>query len=283
MTRIAIIGATGQLGYDLMRGGASHDMVGLSHEDIETTDRDRTRTILQKIQPDVVINTAAITKTELCETEPERAFSVNALGAGNVARAASELGASAIYISTDYVFDGAKSSYRESDAPNPLNVYGASKFSGELFTRIANPKHYIIRTGWLFGKNISHKGYNFVTLMRERGRGDAEVKVVNDQTGSPTYTLDLASKIYELVRAAPPFGTYHITNQGSATWFAFAKATFELSHMNSELTPISTEESGTKIARPRFSVLESAMLPEHGISLLRSWREALAAYLDEIK
>ncbi|MEK9148009.1 MAG: dTDP-4-dehydrorhamnose reductase [Patescibacteria group bacterium] len=218
MAKIAVIGASGMLGYDLMNAGRPDDtLVGLAHADIEITDPASVAVALERCRPEVVINAVAIIKTELCETEPDRAFLVNAVGAYNVAKAAAGLGAAVVFISTDYVFDGSKPSFTEEDAPYPLNVYGASKLAGEILTKIANPKHFIIRTGWLFGKKVSHKGYNFVTLMLERAKSEAEVRVVNDQTGSPTYTLDLALKIYELIRHQAPFGIYHITNQGGAT------------------------------------------------------------------
>lgn len=283
MARIAIIGASGMLGYDLLRAAQAGDTaIGLSHEDVEITDPESVRAALEGAKPDVVINTAAITKTELCEVEPERAFTVNAVGVYHVAKAARELGAAIVYISTDYVFDGAKPSFSEDDEPRPLNVYGAAKLAGEHLTRLANPRYYIARTGWLFGKNVSHKGYNFVTLMLDKAKSQSEVRVVNDQHGTPTYTLDLATKIYELIQRRAPFGTYHITNQGDATWYEFAKAIFELSGMNPKLIPIATAESGSKIRRPPFSVLENTKLGELGIEPLRPWPEALRVYLDEI-
>ena len=283
MARIAVIGSNGQLGFDLMRTGRPGDeLVGLTHVDVEITDPASVERALTAVKPDVVINTAAFHKTELCEQEPERAFKVNAAGAHHVARVSSGLGARTVYISTDYVFGGSHSAFSEADCPQPLNVYGASKYAGELATRIADPRSYVVRTGWLFGKNVSHKGYNFVTLMREKAKTEPEVRVVNDQRGSPTYTLDLAAKIHELVAADAPPGTYHITSGGSATWYELAKAVFELSGLAPALTPITTAESGTKIRRPAFSVLENSKLLEIGLAPLRPWREALSAYLGEI-
>lgn len=318
MARICVIGSNGQLGFDLMRTGRPGDeLVGLTHSDIEIIDPQSVERVLTAVKPDVVINTAAFHKTELCEQEPERAFKVNAAGAHHVARLTAGLGGRTVYISTDYVFGGSQPSFTplqpgrpihqsslegenpeaywktqslgrvvtgfsEADCPQPLNVYGASKYAGELATRIADPRSYVVRTGWLFGKNVSHKGYNFVTLMREKAKTEPEVRVVNDQRGSPTYTLDLAAKIHELISAGAPAGTYHITSGGNATWYELAKATFELSGLAPTLTPITTAESGTKIRRPTFSVLENMKLQEIGLAPMRPWREALAAYLDEI-
>lgn len=280
--RIAIIGSDGQLGFDLMRAFGREACIGLTHKDIEVADAASVERALKEVKPEVVINTAAITKTELCEKEPGEAFRVNAVGAFRVAKAASELNAAVVFISTDYVFDGAKPGFAEDDVPSPLNVYGASKLAGEHLTEIANPKHYIVRSSWLFGKNVSHKGYNFVTLMLKLAKEKGEARVVNDQWGSPTYTLDLAAKIKELLGSPVPFGTYHITNQGMTSWFGFAQKIFELVGLQPRLIPISTEESGSAIRRPRSSILENKALKGIGISLLRPWHEALGAYLDEI-
>lgn len=284
MTKIAIIGRDGMLGYDLMRSGRPADtLVGFTHSDIEITDPASVAAAFERLRPDAVINTAAITKTEFCENEPAKAFLVNAVGAYHVSRTAAEIGAAVVLVGTDYVFDGSKPSFSEDDAPRPLNVYGASKLAGEHLTRIANPRHYIIRSSWLFGKNVSRKGYNFVTLMLDKARAGEEIKAVNDQTGSPTYTRDLAEKIFEIIERQTPYGLYHITNQEQVTWHNFAQKIFELSDLNAKLVPITTAESGTKIKRPPFSVLENKRLRDLGLTPLRPWPEALAAYLDEIK
>lgn len=283
MAKIAVIGASGMLGYDLMRTGRPDDsLVGLAHADIEITELASVRRALAAHRPDVVINAAAITKTEPCETEPEQAFRVNAVGAFHVAVAAREVGAGVVFISTDYVFDGSKPEFSEGDLPNPLNVYGVSKLAGEILTRIGNPRHYIIRTGWLFGKNVSHKGYNFVTLMLEKAKTGSEVRVVNDQRGSPTYTFDLATKIHELITSCAPAGIYHIVNHGSASWYEFAEKVFEFAGIRPRLVPITTAESGTKIRRPAVSLLADTKLAGLGLASLRPWPEALRAYLDEI-
>ncbi len=323
MAKIAIIGSTGQLGYDLLRYAPESDtVVGLGHGDIEITDAKNVTAVLEKIRPDIVINAAAFNETEEGEKNPILPFSINAVGAYHVAKIAADIGAAVVLLSTDYVFDGTKPSFSEEDIPNPLNVHGASKYAGEILTRIANPRNFIIRTGWLFGKNTSHKGYNFVTLMLEKAKSEKEIKVVNDQAGKPTYTVDLAIKIYELlhpvtpmklrlsgrsgmeveghlsaslgeslpfragsngVHKNPPHGIYHLTNEGQASWFDFAREIFELSHLSVKVTPISTLESGSKIRRPKFSILENRAIQKIGLAPLRSWQEALARYLEEIK
>ncbi|MDP1719262.1 MAG: dTDP-4-dehydrorhamnose reductase, partial [bacterium] len=252
--KIVVIGADGQLGFDLMRvfGGQA---VGLTHKDIEVKDRTGVLKKISEIKPDVVINTAAIVKAEWCELNEEECLAVNAIGAGNVAEAAAVVGAVSVQISTDYVFDGSKESFSEDDRPNPLNVYGLSKLEGERSVQQNNPKHYIVRSGWFFGKHIPHKGLDFPRLMLKLAQEKPEVRVVNDQFGSPTYTKDLAEKIKEILERPAPFGIYHITNQGRVSWYDLAKKTFEFAGVKTPLIPISTGESGTKIKRPGCSLL----------------------------
>jgi len=233
--------------------------------------------------PDIVINTAAYHKTEECELNPEKSFSVNAIGAFNAAKAAKEIGAKIIFISTDYVFDGRKEHYSESDAPNPLNVYGASKLAGEILTKIANDNFYIIRTSWLFGIHKSGKGHNFVSLMLEKAKNGENIKVVDDQFGSPTYTYDLAAKIKELIEKNAPADIYHITNTSSCSWHELAEKIFELVKLNPKIEKIKSSDRPSSVKRPKYSVLISENLKKQGIDNLRPWPEALSAYLDEIK
>ncbi len=187
MRRVLIIGADGQLAFDLIRiFGDGYEIIKAVRSDVDVADKIATENFIKNCAPDIVINTAAYHKTEECELNPEKSFAVNAIGAFNVAKAAKEIGAKVIFISTDYVFDGAKEYFVESDSQNPLNVYGASKLAGENLTKIANENHYIIRTSWLFGIHKSGKGNNFVTLMLEKAKNGENIKVVNDQFGSPT-------------------------------------------------------------------------------------------------
>ncbi|MEK7654147.1 MAG: dTDP-4-dehydrorhamnose reductase [Patescibacteria group bacterium] len=280
--KILIIGADDQLGFDLMRS-FGEKATGLTNKDIEVKNAAQVEEMIASHHPDVVINTAAISKSEWCELNKDECLAVNAVGAGNVAAAANKVGAAIIQISTDYVFDGSKDSFRESDQPNPLNVYGSSKFEGERAVRKNNPKYYIVRSGWFFGKNIPHKGLDFPRLMLKLAKEQGEVRVVRDQFGCPTYTRDLASKIKELLHRNAPFGVYHITNQGRTSWYGFAKKTFELAKEKAKLIPIATAESGSKIQRPKNSILENRNLSEVGIPLLRPWEEALKDYFEEIQ
>jgi len=282
--KILIIGSTGMLAFDLMGVLKKDDnVIGAGHTDFDVTDYGKTENFIKNNAPDIVINTAAFQKTEECELNPEKSFAVNAMGAFNVAKAAKKIGAKIIFIGTDYIFDGGKEYFIESDIPNPLNVYGASKLAGEILTRINNENYYIIRTSWLYGRHKSGKGYNFVALMLEKAKKGENIKVVNDQFGSPTYTRDLSLKIKELIDKKAPSGIYHITNSGSCSWYKFAKKIFELANLRPNLEPIKSEDGFSKIKRPKYSVLISENLKEQGIENLRPWQEALKQFILEIK
>jgi dTDP-4-dehydrorhamnose reductase len=279
--KITIIGSTGQLGTDLMKTlEHEHEVKGLTHQDIEITDYNSCL-ILEKHHPDVVINTAAFHKTDQCEEELLKTFSVNAIGARNVATISEEIEAITIFISTDYVFGGSKNEpYTEDDTPTPINTYGISKLAGELYTR-QNPKHYILRLASLFGvAGASGKGGNFVETMITKAKKNEPINVVDDMWMSPTYTKDVASTIKKIIDSKLPFGTYHATNQGYCTWFRFAKEIFKLLGLNPALTPMKTEQLKMKARRPRFSALKSIELPKYGIQM-RGWKQALRDYLIE--
>ena len=279
--KITVIGSTGQLGTDLMKTlKHEHEVISLTHQDIEVTDYNSCL-ILKKHHPDVIINTAAFHKTDQCEDEALKTFSVNAIGARNIAIISKEIEAITIFISTDYVFDGFKNEpYTEDDTPNPINTYGISKLAGELYTK-QNPKHYIIRLASLFGvAGASGKGGNFVETMITKAKKNEIITVVDDMWMSPTYTKDAATTIKKIIELKLPFGTYHATNQGYCTWFQFAEEIFKLSDLNPTLTPIKTEQLKMKAKRPRFSALKSVKLPKYGIKM-REWKEALHEYLVE--
>ena len=213
--KIAVIGSTGQLGTDLIKTlKDGHEVIGLAHKDIEITDYGSCM-ILKEHRPDVVINTAAFHKTDQCEEEPLKTFSVNAIGARNVTMVSREMEATAVFISTDYVFDGSKNKpYTEDDVPAPINTYGISKLAGEHFTR-QNPKHYIIRIASVFGAaGASGKGGNFVETMITKAKKGESITVVDDMWISPTYTKDAALTLKGIIESKLPYGTYHATNSG---------------------------------------------------------------------
>lgn len=277
--KIAVIGASGQLGTDFMKVFQhNHELVGLTHKDIEVTNPESC-SILKEQHPDVIINTAAFHKVDQCEDEPFKTFSVNAVGARNIAAISKEIGAITVYISTDYVFDGAKMEpYTEDDFPTPVNTYGISKLAGELLTR-QNPKHYIFRVASLFGvAGASGKGGNFVETMITKAHKNEPIRVVDDMWMSPTYTLDAAQIIKAVLESKMPFGVYHATNAGYCTWFQFSQEIFNLLNLKPMLTPIKTEQLQMKAKRPRFSALRSVKLPKYGVQP-RDWRQALRDYL----
>ena len=279
--KIAIIGSTGQLGTDLMKVlQDEHEVVGLTHQDIEVSEHNSCQ-ILTKHCPDAIINTAAFHKTDRCEEEPLKTFSVNAIGARNVATISEEIKAITIFISTDYVFDGSKNApYTENDTPNPVNTYGISKLAGELYTR-QNPQHYIIRLASLFGvAGASGKGGNFVETMITKAKKNRNIKVVNDMWMSPTYTKDAAITTRKVIELTLPFGTYHATNQGYCTWFQFAQEIFKILDLDPVLSPIESGQLKMKAKRPRFSALHSTELPKYGIEM-KAWQQALHDYLVE--
>ena len=279
--KIAVIGSTGQLGTDLVKTlGAAHEVVGLTHNDIEVADYDSCL-ILKKHQPDMVINTAAFHKTDQCEEEPLKTFSVNALGARNIAMITKEIGATDVFISTDYVFDGSKKEpYTEDDFPAPINTYGISKLAAEHFTR-QNPKHYIIRMASVFGKTgASGKGGNFVETMITKAKNNDPITVIDDMWMSPTYTKDAAATLKEIVEKQLPYGVYHATNKGYCSWYQFAEQIFQLIGLTPELTPIKTEQLTMKAKRPQFSALKSIKLTKYDIEV-PTWQQALREYLIE--
>lgn len=278
--KVLIIGSTGMLAFDLIEiFEKDYEIIKATRDDFDVSDGLTVERFVKNANPDVVINTAAYHKTEECELNPEKSFAVNAIGAYNVAKAAADINAKIVFFSTDYVFDGSKEFFTESDTPNPLNVYGASKLAGENLTRIANENYYIIRTSWLYGSHESSKGYNFVSLMLEKAKNGEIIKVINDQFGSPTYTYDLALKIKELIGKEALSGVYHITNSGSCSWYEFAKKIFELANLKPNLEEIKSSDRSSNIKRPKYSVCVSENLKKQGIENLRLWQEALKEFL----
>ncbi|WP_457751207.1 dTDP-4-dehydrorhamnose reductase [Thermococcus sp.] len=280
--KVAIIGANGQLGTDLVnvfREDPSFEVIPLTHKDLDVTVPESLK-ILKGLKPDVIINTAAYVRVDDAELYPEKAFAVNAIGALNVARIASEINAINIYISTDYVFDGEKGEpYAENDVPNPINVYGTSKLAGEIFTRNYSRRYYIIRVASLYGRaGASGKGGNFVEWVIEKARRGEKLRIVDDQFMSPTHTLDVAGTLRKFLKLQPEFGVYHIVNEGYCSWYEFTRAIFEILGWEVEIEPIKSSEFNRLARRPRFSALENRKLHKIGLRMPR-WREGLKKYL----
>lgn len=278
--RILVTGASGQLGYDvereLERRGIEH--LGTSSRELDITDREAVEHLMQSYRPDAVIHCAAYTKVDLAEDEPERCWAVNADGTRNLAAACREIGAKLLYISTDYVFPGTgERSYETGDPTGPVNTYGRSKLAGELAVQSLLEKYFIVRISWVFGKN----GNNFVKTMLRLAETKAELSVVCDQIGSPTYTADLAPLLCDMVQTER-YGVYHATNEGTCAWSEFAEAIFELAGRQVVVHPIPTSAYPTRAARPLNSRMSKECLHSNGFQELPEWKNALARYLKEI-
>ena len=279
--KVAIIGANGQLGMDLMEAFRDEKPISLTHTDIEISNLDSVSRVLTEMKPDLVINTAAYHKVDDCEKNPGRSFQVNAVGAWNLAVVTESLKADLVHISTDYVFDGKKRSpYVETDLPNPLNVYGVTKVAGEHFIAANSSRYYIVRSSGLYGHNKCRaKGRNFIDTMLMLAKEKKEVRVVKDEVLTPTYTYHLAQQIRELVKSQA-YGLYHATNNGLCSWYEFACAIFKHAGISINIVPTTTKEFMSPIKRPHYSVLENAALQALRIDHMPQWQESLKHYFE---
>lgn len=270
---ILVVGAKGMLGQDLMTT-LPGEVRGVDLEDIDITAPDSVRKVLLALKPEVVVNAAAYTDVDGCETNRELAFAVNGHGVGHLARTTAEIGAKLVHVSTDYVFDGGKGSpYREDDPTGPLSVYGESKLLGEENARL-NPDHLIVRTQWLYGLH----GKNFVETMLRLAGERSELAVVDDQIGSPTWTVDLSRAIRALVEQRCR-GTYHAANAGFCSWNEFARTIFAGAGVTVTVRPMSTTELNRPAPRPLYSTLDCGKLARDAGFTPPGWREALGSYL----
>ncbi len=279
--RILIIGGSGQLGSDFLKVAAGrHEVIAPPHEQADVTDGQAVERVVLEHRPQVVVNAAAFHKVELCEQDPARAFQVNAVGAWNSARAAKAAGARAVFLSSDYVFDGEESGgYREDDPTRPLSVYGASKVAGEHATRIACPDPLIVRGSGLFGHaGSSGKGGNFVETMLAKAEAGEAISVVDDQVFSPTSTHDLAERLLLLLEHEAPPGIYHAANSGSCSWHGLAREVFAAAGVSADLSPRPAGEQ--PVRRPRCSILLDTKSAPLGLAPSRPWQEALRWYLE---
>ncbi len=275
--KILITGVKGQLGYEVMRLlEGKEEICGIDIDDLDITDSKKTFDYISQFKPDVVVHAAAYTNVDGCESNVDLAYKVNAIGTQNLASACLENNAIMVYISTDYVFDGEKGEpYLEFDKPNPINIYGKSKLAGEQMVQKMLNRFFIVRTAWLYGIN----GNNFVKTMLKLAKEKEEIRVVDDQWGTPTYTRDLAEAIYKLLNTHN-YGIYHCTNRGMCTWYDFAKKIFQIAGLrNTKVIPISTEELGRPANRPRYSVLRNYMLELTIGDCFMDWEEALSEFL----
>jgi len=285
--KIAIIGANGQLGTDicLALNKAGHEVIELNREIIEVININSVSSVLRQAKPDVIINTAAMHHVEKCERDPKTAFLVNGVGAKNVAITAGEIKTTLIHISTDYVFDGKKKTpYVEDDPVSPLNIYGISKTCGELSVKAYSDKYYIVRTAGLYGlAPCRGKGENFVTKMLRLASEKKEIRIVDDEISTPTWTASLANQIARICTFKTlSSGIIHATDEGQCSWYEFAKEIFHLSSIKIKLIPVKSYELPSIIARPHYSVLENQVLKNAGKNIMQDWKGSLSAYLKSL-
>ena len=278
--KILVTGARGMLGTDVCAVLAeNHEVIPRDVDDFDITDLEATLQAFRSTGAEVTIHLAAFTDVEACEDRRVHALRCNGLATMYVAKAAREIGSRLVYLSTDYVFDGAKRGpYVEIDRPGPINVYGLTKLYGEDYVRHLVPEHLIIRASWLFGPN----GRNFVdTILAKAGRGDP-LRVVDDQRGCPTYTLDLARGLASAVEVGLE-GTLHMTNSGDTTWFGLAQQVLSVAGVDADIEPVKADAYPSKARRPANSVLASLVRDAAGLKPLPSWQDALKHHLGRKK
>jgi dTDP-4-dehydrorhamnose reductase len=274
--KVEILGGTGLLGKALVPAWSGDEVIGLSSRDVDIRDPQKVREVVNAIRPDWIVLAAAYTDVDGCESNPDLAFSVNRDGAVNVAHAATKTRARLLFLSSDYVFDGRKTSPYETDDPrNPQSIYGRSKAEAELRLLDVMPECCIARTSWLFGTG----GKCFPDTILKLAANRPALDVVNDQRGCPTYAADLAAAIIQLCRANAS-GIVHATNSGDCTWFEFAREIIRVSGLRTEVRPVNSAQMARPAPRPAYSVLSSRSLQRFGITL-PSWQDALRRYLQE--
>ncbi|MNJ40606.1 dTDP-4-dehydrorhamnose reductase [compost metagenome] len=275
--RVLVTGGHGQLGRDVvdLLTKKGYEAFPVDREEMDITDFECCQQVMNTIKPHIVIHAAAYTAVDQAESDRENAFLINAYGTRNVAVMAQQLEAKLIYISTDYVFSGEGTMPRdEFHAVSPINVYGASKLAGEQFVKELHQQYFIVRTSWVYGQH----GNNFVKTMLNLAKQRQEISVVHDQIGCPTYTIDLAATIIDLMQSSK-YGTYHVSNSGQCSWYEFATAIFELSGSKATVVPVHSDSFPRPAVRPAFSVFDHMALRINGFTTPRPWREALEDFL----
>jgi len=283
--KVAVIGANGQLGTDLVEVlSAEHSVIGLNHADIEITDVDSVKSALSAIKPDVVLNTAAYHIVPEAEKFPDKAFHINGTGVLNLAKACQDFKMILVHYSTDYVFDGKQQRpYIEGDSPNPLNVYANTKLAGEYFARNYCDRCYVIRVSGIYGKvPCRAKGGNFITTMIRLAKEKSEVRVVNDEILTPTPTHEIAINTSALIKT-DAYDLYHMTCEGECSWYEFARVIWETLELETPLYPASVKDFLLVVRRPFYSVLENLNLKNLGINEMPEWRDALVNFLKNDK
>ncbi len=283
--KVLVTGASGQLGIDtvvvLERKG--HNVLGCNRSQLDITNLEQCQQVIRDFMPDVIVHCAAYTAVDAAESDVDGAYLVNATGSRNIAVAAESIGAKVVYVSTDYVFDGkSEQPYYEYDNTDPQGIYGKSKRAGEMLTQTLSSRYFIVRTSWVYGLH----GNNFVKTMLKLGQEKPELKVVHDQKGSPTYTVDLAEFVAELI-STEKYGIYHASNSGACTWYEFTQEIFSQakqilsSEIIAKLEPCMTADFPRPAPRPANSVMEHLSIRTNGFQDIRHWQEGLTAFLEE--
>lgn len=278
--KVLVTGVKGQLGHDVMNELAKRGIegIGVDVDEMDITDADACRHVITEAAPDAVIHCAAYTAVDAAEDNVDVCRRVNADGTRNIAVVCKDLNCKLMYISTDYVFDGQGTRpWEPDDERKPLNVYGETKYEGELAVETLTEKFFIVRIAWVFGVN----GKNFIRTMIRLGNERGAVSVVDDQIGSPTYTYDLARLLVDMIQTEK-YGRYHATNEGLCSWYEFACEIFRQAGMRDvKVTPVDSSAFPAKAARPKNSRMDKDKLEENGFTRLPSWQDALSRYLDE--
>lgn len=277
--KVVVTGADGQLGQDVIKELAkkNHQIFSANRNALDISNELAVKKYIEDKKPDVILHCAAYTNVDKAEEDRETAYNVNALGTKYLAQAAQAVGSKMVYVSTDYVFDGtANEPYEVNHPTKPLGVYGETKLAGEEFVSKHLAEHFIVRTAWVYGTN----GNNFVKTMLRLGKELGEIGVVHDQVGSPTYTVDLAEFMVNLMET-DKYGIYHATNGGQCSWYEFALEIFKQANLDVKVNPLTTEQFPRPAARPNYSVLSKQRIVDEGFEPLRKWQEGLTAYFNE--
>ena len=279
--KVLVTGVKGQLVYDLVNElkKRGHEAVGVDIEEMDITDEESVNRVIREAAPDAVIHCAAYTAVDAAEDNVDLCRAVNATGTGNIARVCKALDIRMMYISTDYVFNGQGTRpWEPDDQREPLNIYGQTKYEGELEVEENLKKYFIVRIAWVFGVN----GKNFIKTMLNLGKTRDKLSVVADQIGSPTYTFDLARLLVDMIETEK-YGRYHATNEGLCSWYEFACEIFKQAGMNVTVEPVTSDQFPVKAKRPMNSRISKDKLKENGFQPLPSWQDALRRYLTEIE
>lgn len=273
--KLLVTGANGQLGIDLVRILSNkHEVHGFGRDGLDIRNLEQCLVAAKRLEPDAIIHLAAFTAVDRAEMDEDEAYLVNAIGTRNIALSAQEVGAKLCYLSTDYVFDGTSlTPYKEYDNTNPISVYGKTKRAGEYLVSTLCSKYFIVRTSWVYGQH----GNNFVKTILRLAQEKEKIKVVNDQIGSPTYTVDLSEFLENLI-ITQKYGIYHASNSGSCSWYDFANAIVDLSRMKIRIESCTTEEFPRPAPRPKFSVMDHVSMRANGFEEMRHWNEALVDF-----